>query len=187
VDRGPNSAKVVARLRQGPSFQEHEWVCLKGNHDDMMATEDPNWHPNGGGSTLKSYKKEYGGGPDWPYLGPEATKKFREDQEWMRRLPTLFEDEHRIFVHAGLLPSGGVKSPDSVRLWVREQFLQRPYDYGKMVVHGHTPVVYDGGSSKTWEPSVYPWRINLDTGACFGGKLTVAFWNDDGSFNWRQF
>ncbi len=38
-------------------------------------------------------------------------------------------------------------------------------DFGKIVVHGHTPVE---------EPEVWPNRINIDTGAFATGQLTCV-------------
>jgi len=38
-------------------------------------------------------------------------------------------------------------------------------DFGKIVIHGHTPVR---------EPEILPNRINIDTGAFATGRLTCA-------------
>ena len=48
-------------------------------------------------------------------------------------------------------------------LWIRDEFLNSRMDFGKIVVHGHTP---------TEEPEVLPNRINIDTGAFATGRLT---------------
>lgn len=50
-------------------------------------------------------------------------------------------------------------------LWIREEFLSSRADFGKIVVHGHTP---------TESPDVLPNRINIDTGAFMTGRLTCA-------------
>ena len=50
-------------------------------------------------------------------------------------------------------------------LWIREQFLESRADFGRIVVHGHTP---------TEEPEVRPNRINIDTGAFMTGRLTCV-------------
>jgi diadenosine tetraphosphatase ApaH/serine/threonine PP2A family protein phosphatase len=50
-------------------------------------------------------------------------------------------------------------------LWIREEFLSSRADFGKIVVHGHTP---------TESPEVLPNRINIDTGAFMTGRLTCA-------------
>jgi serine/threonine protein phosphatase 1 len=50
-------------------------------------------------------------------------------------------------------------------LWIREEFLNSNADFGKIVVHGHTPVE---------EPEIHPNRINIDTGAFMTGRLTCV-------------
>jgi serine/threonine protein phosphatase 1 len=41
-------------------------------------------------------------------------------------------------------------------LWIRDEFLKNTVDFGRIVVHGHTP---------TLRPEVLKNRINIDTGA----------------------
>ena len=48
-------------------------------------------------------------------------------------------------------------------LWIRGEFLRSQADFGKIVIHGHTPVA---------EPEVLPNRVNIDTGAFASGRLT---------------
>jgi serine/threonine protein phosphatase 1 len=50
-------------------------------------------------------------------------------------------------------------------LWIRDKFLKSTINFGKIVVHGHTP---------TERPEVLPNRINIDTGAFATGRLTCA-------------
>jgi serine/threonine protein phosphatase 1 len=52
-------------------------------------------------------------------------------------------------------------------LWIREPFLSFGEDYGAFVVHGHTP-------APGRKPDLRSNRVNIDTGACFGGPLTAA-------------
>jgi serine/threonine protein phosphatase 1 len=71
-------------------------------------------------------------------------------------------------VHAGVRPGVALdaQSGDDM-LWIREPFLSSPLWHGALVIHGHTP-------TKTRAPDVRTNRVNLDTGACFGGPLTAA-------------
>jgi serine/threonine protein phosphatase 1 len=48
-------------------------------------------------------------------------------------------------------------------LWIRDEFLTSNLDFGKVVVHGHTPV---------HEVEVASNRINIDTGAFATGRLS---------------
>ncbi len=92
---------------------------------------------------------------------------------WIRNLPTHYDDGQRFFVHAGIRP--GIPLDRQTRddmLWIREPFLSSTDDHGLLVVHGHTP-------QRDGKPEVHPNRVNLDTGAVFGRKLTAAMFNDD--------
>ena len=53
---------------------------------------------------------------------------------------------------------------------IRDEFLQSEDDYGKVIVHGHTPVL---------EPEFWPNRINIDTGAYATGRLTCLIIDED--------
>jgi serine/threonine protein phosphatase 1 len=76
------------------------------------------------------------------------------------------------FVHAGIDPAKYPHCPDQLRLWTRSQAFfdsrnwpARPELAGLLVVHGHTP-------TEDFAAEVQKQRINIDTGACFGGPLT---------------
>jgi serine/threonine protein phosphatase 1 len=92
--------------------------------------------------------------------------------DWMAGLPTLWEDESRYFVHAGLVPGFPIsQQTDHHKLWIREPFLSVDYDFGKHVVHGHTPM-------SSGLPELRPYRTNLDTAAVFGRALTAGIFDD---------
>jgi serine/threonine protein phosphatase 1 len=59
---------------------------------------------------------------------------------------------------------------DEDLLWIRSEFLDSQIDFGRIVVHGHTPVR---------EPQVLANRINIDTGAFATGRLTCIVLEDD--------
>jgi serine/threonine protein phosphatase 1 len=167
IDRGPNSAGVIERLRTLQASEPHDVVCLKGNHEDLMlgAYHVPgqrlNWLMNGGNKALRSF------GID----GPEDLPS--DVVQWVQELPTVYEDEHRFYVHAGFRPGAPVPDPDDhARLWIREPFLSEDHDFGKLVVHGHTPLVRG-------EPDVHRYRVNLDTACVFGGRLSAGVFSDE--------
>ena len=57
-------------------------------------------------------------------------------------------------------------------LWIRKPFLTSEKNFSRLIVHGHTPL-------KGGRPEVRPNRINVDTGAVFGGPLTAAVFEPD--------
>ena len=74
------------------------------------------------------------------------------------------------FCHAGVRPGVALEAQsEQDLLWIRGEFLDSEADFGKIVVHGHTPAV---------EPQVKANRINVDTGAYATGKLTCLVLED---------
>jgi serine/threonine protein phosphatase 1 len=170
VDRGPASDQVIAYLMREQASAPSRFRCLMGNHDHMLCraadrsrsdAELIQWWANGGEETLDAY------GIDDPSDLPA------EHLAWMRGLPLQGRDEHRLFVHAGVRPGIPLKAQSKGdMLWIREPFLSSRLWHGALVVHGHTPTA-------TRAPDVQANRVNLDTGACFGGPLTAAAFSSD--------
>jgi serine/threonine protein phosphatase 1 len=162
IDRGPSSREVIELLLELERTCPVAPVFLLGNHEDMVvsamndAAAKPHWLANGGGATLKSYSDA--GGLD--LLAAHLA--------WLETRPLSFDDGQRFYVHAGIDPARplGAQTRDDL-LWIRAPFLTFRGDLGRLVVHGHTPTM-DG------RPDVQPNRINIDTGAVFGGPLTAA-------------
>ncbi len=171
IDRGPDSAGVVKRVRT--LVQSGKAVALKGNHEEFMYsafTEDgeydpsasPWWIPNGGAEAIESYREMYDQS-GWITLMRDAL--------WMKSLPLYYQDQHRIYVHGFADPNNPHPqhfNPDTI-LWGRYGKGEDLGWYGKHVVHGHTPVK---------KPELLKNRTNLDTGAVFGGPLSVGVFDD---------
>jgi serine/threonine protein phosphatase 1 len=157
IDRGPDSKGVVDFiLRLRGEFPRV--VCLKGNHEAMLLDWVINGENydlylyNGGGATIKSYSQD------------GAFKLPPEHLAFFTSLLLYYETEEYIFVHAGLKAGIPLTEQDPHDLiWIREEFILSPQDFGKTVVFGHTPLerVY-----------LTPNKIGIDTGAVYGGKLT---------------
>jgi serine/threonine protein phosphatase 1 len=137
-------------------------IALRGNHEAFAlgvmegTTDADHWLSQGGAETLLSYGVASAG--DLP----------RQHVEWMRALPLTYDDGRRFFVHAGVDPSRPLDAQeDHDLLWIREPFLSSRRNFGRLVVHGHTPLA-DAA------PDLRENRLNLDTGAVFGGPLTAA-------------
>lgn len=182
IDRGHDSRRVVDMLL-GELPQGFDTHFLKGNHEEIMLDflDDPTflgqWLANGADATLRSYGMDLeelvrkGATPEaWrrAFLAslPEAHRDFFENLE----LAVVFGDY--FFVHAGVRPGVPLEAQDPQDLvWIRAPFLRSDDDFGKIVVHGHTPAR---------EPVIRANRIGIDTGAVFTDRLT-ALKLEDGS------
>ena len=182
IDRGHDSARVVDMVL-GELPQEFDAHFLKGNHEAILLDflDDPSflgqWLANGADATFRSYGMDLeelirkGATPEaWrrAFLAslPEAHRDFFETLE----LAVAFGDY--LFVHAGVRPGVPLEAQDPHDMvWIRAPFLQSDEDFGKIVVHGHTPAR---------EPVIRANRIGIDTGAVFTDRLT-ALKLEDGS------
>lgn len=162
IDRGPESAGVLRFMMSLEAELQHNLIALMGNHEAWaLAVLDgkvrvTNWLANGGAATLQSYGAKDVGDLPRPHLN------------WMRSLRLNYDDGRRFFAHAGVDPQKPLDAQDEYDLvWIREPFLSDSRDYGRLIVHGHTPLA--GGM-----PELRRNRLNLDTAAVFGGPLTAA-------------
>ncbi|MGO8670237.1 MAG: metallophosphoesterase family protein [Capsulimonadaceae bacterium] len=172
IDRGEDSHGVFDILR---TFKVHhaQSIFLRGNHEALFmdAFRDPEcevvWLYNGGLEMLASYEIEW-------------TENWRlqirpEDIDFVEETEIEYETKYFKFVHAGYVPpgEGNTLRPDlDPRLWIREDFINSTADFGKVVIFGHTV-------QTNWLPLVMPNKIGLDTGAAFGGRLSVAGFDDE--------
>lgn len=180
VDRGPDTKGVIervmaleARFRNDPVISV---LSLKGNHEQMLldaydgGSDEGGWWAQGGSEAADSYAGGSGrGGVDWRETIPA------EHITWMRGLETIHHDTDRrlVFVHAGIEPATFPGEALETYLWTRsprffndETWPDRDILQGLTVIHGHTP--------RSFQPEVKVRRINVDTGACFGGPLTAV-------------
>jgi serine/threonine protein phosphatase 1 len=176
VDRGQDSAGVVGHLAEGPPAG-FEAVYLKGNHEALMLDflDDPdggtNWLMNGGDTTLESYGVDVhadtpAGVPRLDHLSRSFARALpRSHRSFLNGLDVRHEEGDYLFVHAGVRPGVAMEEQDPHdMIWIRYPFLQSSADFGKVVVHGHTPEP---------NPVERDNRIGIDTGAVYGGKLTA--------------
>lgn len=176
IDRGPDSRSVMSRAMAAEAAGEA--IVLKGNHEALMLHAYDNresigiyhWAENGGDQTIAAYELANGVGDDWR----DAID--RDHIQYLRTLKVTHHDEARglVFVHGGIDPAVFPLCSDELRMWTRSdkfynhrRWPDRPELDGLMVIHGHTPTL-------DFLPEENPRRINVDTGACFGGPLTCA-------------
>jgi serine/threonine protein phosphatase 1 len=86
--------------------------------------------------------------------------------QFLASLKTSLTVGRYFLCHAGVRPGIPLEQQSETDLlWIRDDFLSSRMDFGKIVIHGHTPVR---------EPEILPNRINIDTGAFATGRLTCA-------------
>ena len=167
IDRGPDSRGVIEFLINLQKWSPDEIICLHGNHEDLLLAAldgeeaEMNWLSNGGNATLRSYR------------ATRARDLPPSHIDWIRSLHLSHDDGQRFFVHAGVHPE---RPLDQQRtrdlLWIREPFLSSGKDFGRLIVHGHTPI-------QSGVPDERSNRLNIDTGAVYCRSLTAAVFNDE--------
>ena len=172
IDRGTWSRETVDRLIEHGETSES--VFLKGNHEQIaiQCLSDRSlfdqWLRLGGLETLVSYGV--------PAETLASARQIAELQSafhsalpqthfrFFRDLQNSFASGDFFFAHAGAKPNVELtRQKESDLLWIRGEFLSSSCDFGKIIVHGHTP---------SSEVEVGPNRINIDTGAFATGRLT---------------
>ena len=166
VDRGPHSAAVVERLASGRFPTPLR--ALRGNHEAMLLRflADPSVprilaQERRAGDAAFLRRRRVGGdarrglrsGARRVPRGAarRASRVSRSDGAQRRPIGDYF------FCHAGVRPGPPLAAQSEEDLmWIRDGFLSHERSFGKIVVHGHTPVA---------SPDVRANRINIDTGA----------------------
>lgn len=168
IDRGPDSRKVVEEIiRLGTRYRI---ITLMGNHekmflDSLSGGNDLTYYlVLGGKQTLASYGISE---KDFDNIGQYLSSRHLL---FFQNLLPYWENEKYIFVHAGLRP-GVHLLQQSTRdlLWIRDEFIDSTYNFGKRIIFGHTPFS---------EPLVESNKIGIDTGAVYNGHLTCLILPD---------
>jgi serine/threonine protein phosphatase 1 len=178
IDRGPSSRETIDRLIE--HGETNESVFLKGNHEliALKCLSDrglfDQWQRLGGLETLISYgvpAETLANGKQIAELQSAFHSALPQTHfRFFRDLQRSFACGDFFFAHAGAKPNVDLsQQKESDLLWIRDAFLSSTCDFGKIVVHGHTP---------THEVEVGPNRINIDTGAFATGRLTCLVVDD---------
>ncbi len=160
IDRGENPKGVVDLIlslkEQGAKIE-----CLLGNHEAMLldylkGKNRDLYLLNGGTTTLASYRAQRKREED-PLIPEDHLSFFSELKPYIE-----FKDYY--IVHAGFRPGKKIEEQSlEDMIWIRYEFIDSDYDFGKKVIFGHTPFE---------EPLVTQTKIGIDTGAVYGNKLT---------------
>lgn len=176
IDRGRESRAVIDFLLHDlpEGFQP---LFLRGNHEDIMhrCLDGPElfdvWAANGGLATIQAYGVKVD--PSGVYTADGAKSVLSKlvqavpesHRDFLDRLRLWAKIGDYFFVHAGVRPGIPLRQQaESDYMFIRDEFLRYRGDFGKMIVHGHTPVS---------EPEILSNRIGIDTGAVFTGRLTA--------------
>ena len=185
IDRGPSSKDVINHILQLQT-EGIKSIFLMGNHEQFMIdflfnkiNNLSNWLMNGADQTFKSYDIEVA---EFIKDGFEndkidklrnifLSKLTKEHVYFFKNLKLKYIMGDYLFVHAGINPEKSLKDQDKMDfLWSRsDQFFDKNFEFEKIIVHGHSPEK---------EVINFPYRINVDTGSFFSGKLSCVCLND---------
>lgn len=196
IDRGPDSAAVLNRLRaleQDPA-PFAQVICLMGNHERMMldfiadpVRNGPRWLSNGGDATLESFglsanrpiRKAAPTPDDGTQSAPLTAMRDAFLSvlpngllEWIGERPLMWLENELAVIHAGANPGVALDAQvEKDMLWGHREFRTRRRTDGLWIVHGHFIVS---------EPLVTAGRISVDTGAYHSGRLTAVRLDSEG-------
>ena len=183
VDRGPEPMKVVLDMMSRPNVipiaGNHEMMaldCLRflmkditeetvGNLDKTMLGKLLNWQANGSETTIKTFRAL-----------PGAVR--REVLDYLGSC-SLYEEvcvgeREFLLVHAGLGNFAPEKEPDDYEIdeliWTHFDY-DRSYFPDKTIITGHIPTQLLANCSRKGYIYHSHNNIDLDCGACFGGRL----------------
>jgi serine/threonine protein phosphatase 1 len=180
IDRGPESAGVIERLRTYRHAQARV-VFLGGNHEEVLLEilsgklgVLPSWLKFGGAECAQSYGIDIDAlrnAEERTAIDMVRAKVPRAQRDFLENLADTFSFGDYLFVHAGIRPGVAVEQQDRKDLrWIRDPFLSDTKEHGFVVVHGHTIEE---------EVQERPNRIGIDTGAYRTGILTALVIEED--------
>jgi serine/threonine protein phosphatase 1 len=174
VDRGPDSAGVVERVRK-LAASDVDVRVLMGNHEEVFLAAVQKDLPAlrfccriGGRETIISYgisQEEYER-LDYAELAERLAELVPPEHiDFMANFEDVIVAGGYAFVHAGFRPNVPIADQRQKDMrWIREPFLEHEGAFEAFVVHGHT--ILEDIDERTN-------RIGIDTGAYATGKLTA--------------
>lgn len=184
IDRGPDVRGCVEHIMELCANSPNSVICLRGNHEQMLLDfideENLIWMDDSTGShhTFAQYTDEPLRNRTDEELGAARATLVEklpvEEIEFFRSLPLYHEDDHAIYVHAGLEDGKHPRdSSDHALLWTRDQEFYRNYR-GKPCVFGHTPTPFLPLRGRLGRHGIYLCNsaIGIDTGYNLQAPLT---------------
>lgn len=174
IDRGPDSAAVVERLRT-LADEPFRPVFISGNHEEVLLRILDgdhrligDWLRFGGKECAASYG--LAAADLRSSNGADSVKRLKaaipeSHQAFLRSFADSFVAGDYLFVHAGIRPGLPIEQQSLSDLrWIRRPFLDCKERHSHMIVHGHSisrDVEFRSG------------RIGVDTGAYRSGLLSA--------------
>ena len=184
IDRGADAPGCVDHIMKLCRESPERVVCLRGNHEQMLLDfldgKATIWLTpvTGGERTFEQYTGRHArvnSEQDLAEMRRVFAESFpREHLEFMQSLPFYYEDEHAIYVHAGLdegkHPS---ESTPMSLLWMRDMDFYKNYR-GKPCVFGHTPTPLLPLRGRLGRHGIYISHsaVGLDTGYNYQSPLS---------------
>lgn len=180
IDRGTDSADVLAFVSQMTTSYQDQFIALMGNHERMLLDflAEPTgsaqrWLEHGGLTTLASFGVSFapGGGDAFDAALRETARALTDAigtdlMRWMSELPLSWASGDLWVVHAAADPAIAMEDQKAnTLLWGTDSFLKSERRDGHWVAFGHRP--FD-------KPFARKGRIACDTGAVYGGALSAA-------------
>ncbi len=198
VDRGPDSAGVLAAVKHLSDTHPDQVIAVAGNHERWFldwldaGDADPTWLlADTGLVTVRSFLPTQvveqavaelaGGSIDTVNATLKREISARHDDliAWLRALPLYYETATHLYVHAGVDEEAG---PMWKAMATDEMLTEKvppslgPTSVGKVIVAGHVgvgPLHAREGRLKCWEPFIDEGHIYLDGRVEDTGRLNV--------------
>lgn len=173
VDRGPDSYKVVAKIKE--LCEREQAIAVKGNHEAMMidyirngaSMSDHIWLWNGGHKTIQSYQRANG---QYSRSGFIREAQQSGHLSWLEKLPLYHETDEIWASHAPISAkdglSGHYRENRDACYWTYEPVATiglesiGSYKHGKLAVCGHIHRLKED----VLTPRIYPHLVYTDTG-----------------------
>ncbi|MFX3635357.1 MAG: metallophosphoesterase [Candidatus Pristimantibacillus sp.] len=182
VDKGPDSNKVVEQVIG--LVRDDGAIAILGNHDqrfvdlilDRSEEAREKFFKHGGRQTLYSYIDKNSSKLSDEELLAELKEtvlnQFPHHIAFLDQLPYYHEDEHYIYVHAGLNPryANWKEQPKRDFLYIKQPFHQEDPVVTKTVIFGHTNTINLHGKPDVWFGNG---KIGIDGGCSIGLQLNA--------------
>ena len=186
VDRGPNSVETIQFVRE--LAEKHKVVSVMGNHEEKYVRYR-NWQ-------LKVQETGKIIPMNFPVTKKEIFSKLSEtDHNWLQSNPYYYHSNGFLVVHGGVCKRRHLKLEDLDKKKYKSRLLMlRKIDPdGKMRSINSPPeendrywsADYDGrfdtviyGHDPGTDVRIFAYAFGIDTGCCFGGKLTALIYHN---------